>query len=404
MSVSIESTFILLSSSTVLFLVSLQQNCNLVGRNSCLVELGAAGSIPVFEIYQLLFIHPFVSVCNSARLGFFVSLSPQTVPRIGLTGASDLLQSYVFNEMHALLPYVPKRLLSVRKGLSMPLQALFFCLDCTLSLSLVSNAGRKLVPIPSIPSHAHTTVILSQYLQQNNYFPLSSLLASFPLPGIGNGQSRPPLASALATGRLSSPGPLSIPAGIERSLNGATQAAPPALPQPLCPLPRLGALPSPARAAAGGTAALAARPAAETSPSPPIAAGCHGQGWAPRHRRHQRRPQLPARPRPHTGKEDAGAGGQRRRAWGWALPCGTRSLPSPPSLLPLAVSVPAAAAGSPHGAGPHPNAGREAARRWVPRAAGHGAVRGEQGRPWHGEARVCRARDCVYPETWVSPV
>lgn len=93
MSVSIESTFILLSSSTVLFLVSLQQNCNLVGRNSCLVELGAAGSIPVFEIYQLLFIHPFVSVCNSARLGFFVSLSPQTVPRIGLTGASDLLQS-----------------------------------------------------------------------------------------------------------------------------------------------------------------------------------------------------------------------------------------------------------------------------------------------------------------------
>lgn len=122
--------------------------------HSCFVELGAAGYIPVFETYQLLFIHPFVSVCNSARLGFFVSLSPQTVPRIGKTEASDLLQSYLFNEMHALLPYVPKRLLSVRKGLSMPLQALFFCQDCTLSLSLVSNAGRKGVPIPSIPSHA----------------------------------------------------------------------------------------------------------------------------------------------------------------------------------------------------------------------------------------------------------
>lgn len=117
--------------------------------HSCFVELGAAGYIPVFETYQLLFIHPFVSVCNSARLGFFVSLSPQTVPRIGKTEASDLLQSYLFNEMHALLPYVPKRLLSVRKGLSMPLQALFFCQDCTLSLSLVSNAGRKGVPIPS---------------------------------------------------------------------------------------------------------------------------------------------------------------------------------------------------------------------------------------------------------------
>lgn len=85
--------------------------------HSCLVELGAAGYIPVFETYQLLFIHPFVSVCNSARLGFFVSLSPQTVPRIRITEASDLLQSYLFNEMHALLPYVPKRLLSGRKGL-----------------------------------------------------------------------------------------------------------------------------------------------------------------------------------------------------------------------------------------------------------------------------------------------
>lgn len=93
--------------------------------HSCLVELGAAGYIPVFETYQLLFILPFVSVCNSARLGFFVSLSPQTVPRIRITEASDLLQSYLFNEMHALLPYVPKRLLSGRKGLPMPLQDLF---------------------------------------------------------------------------------------------------------------------------------------------------------------------------------------------------------------------------------------------------------------------------------------
>lgn len=116
-SVSIESTFILLSSSSVLFSVSLQQNCNSGEMHSCLVELGAAGYIPVFETYQLLFIHPFVSVCNSARLGFFVSLSPQTVPRIRITEAPDLLQSYLFNEMHALLPYVPKRLLSGRKGL-----------------------------------------------------------------------------------------------------------------------------------------------------------------------------------------------------------------------------------------------------------------------------------------------
>lgn len=35
-SVSIESTFILLSSSSVLFSVSLQQNCNSVGRNALL--------------------------------------------------------------------------------------------------------------------------------------------------------------------------------------------------------------------------------------------------------------------------------------------------------------------------------------------------------------------------------
>lgn len=127
--------------------------------HSCFVELGAAGYVPVFETYQLLFIHPFVSACNSARPGFFVSLSPQTVPRIRITEASDLLQSYLFNEMHALLPYVPKRSLSVRKGLSMPLQALFFCQDCALNLTLVSNAVKKGVHIPSIPLHAHATVI-----------------------------------------------------------------------------------------------------------------------------------------------------------------------------------------------------------------------------------------------------
>lgn len=94
--------------------------------------------------------------------------------------------------------------------------------------------GGKGVPITSSPSHAHTTVILSQYLQQNNYFPLSSLLAPFPRPGIGNGQSRPPLASAFGTGRPSSPGPLSIPAGIQRSYSASTtRAAPAPLPTPL---------------------------------------------------------------------------------------------------------------------------------------------------------------------------
>lgn len=172
--------------------------------HSCLVELGAAGYIPVFETYQLLFIHPFVSACNSARPGFFVSLSPQTVPRIRITEASDLLQSYLFNEMHAFLPYVPKRSLSVRKGLSMPLQALFFCQDCALSLTLISNAGKKWVHISSIPLHAHATVILSQYLPQNNSFPRGTLLAPFPLPVTGSGQSRPPFARAFGTGRPSS--------------------------------------------------------------------------------------------------------------------------------------------------------------------------------------------------------
>lgn len=345
--------------------------------HSCFVELGAAGYIPVFETYQLLFIHPFVSVCNSARLGFFVSLSPQTVPRIGKTEASDLLQSYLFNEMHALLPYVPKRLLSVRKGLSMPLQALFFCQDCTLSLSFVSNAGRKRVPIPSIPSHAPAAVILSQYLQQNNYFPLRSLLAPFPLPGIGNGQLRPPPAREIGTGRPSSPGRLSIPAGIQRCSPGSmSRAAPAPLPARRSPasehsrarpaLPLAGRrLWQPARGR--DLAAAAGRSRAATGRAGLLGTAATAARGAP----------------PAHGQEDAdarpGAGGQRGRAWGWTLPGGTRSLPAPSPLLPLGVSAPAAAEGGPHRA-----------------SAGHGAVRGEQESfPWHGKP-VCVGQGTVF--------
>lgn len=96
--------------------VSLLHNCHLAGRNSLgSLGRGAAGSVPGFEAYQLLFIYPFVSVRNSACLSCFVSLDSQTVPRIRAAEAADLLQSFLFTEMHAALPHGSKRLLAGRE-------------------------------------------------------------------------------------------------------------------------------------------------------------------------------------------------------------------------------------------------------------------------------------------------
>lgn len=281
--------------------------------HSCLVELGAAGYIPVFETYQLLFIHPFVSACNSARPGFFVSLSPQTVPRIRITEASDLLQSYLFNEMHAFLPYVPKRSLSVRKGLSMALQALFFCQDCALSLTLVSNAGKKWVHISSIPLHAHATLFCPSIYRKIILSPaVPCWLPSHCLAQEAGSRALPlPGRSALAAPPASL-GPLSIPAAIrvpEQPCPSSITRAAPALCRHAAPPPR--GTPEPGPRCRWRDGGAGSQPGGTDLA---IAAGCHGLAWAglgssapaPR-------PPLPAAPRPPAH----GQGG-----CGCALGCG----------------------------------------------------------------------------------
>lgn len=253
----------------------------------------------------------------------------------------------------------------------------------------------------------HTPLLfLSQYFPQNNSFPPGTLLAPFPLPGTGSGQSRPPIASAFGTGRPSSPGPLSIAAAnrvLEQPCPGSITRAAPA---PLSPRRS----PASGRSQARPALQLAGRrrwqPARRHRPGHRRRLPRAGLDSAPRHR--HRCPQRPARP--HTGKEDAnarsGAGGQRRRAWGWTLPCRNRRLPEPlpePSAAARCARAGSSGGRSPPGR-PHANGGQRSSsalgathsRAWnSPWGAGP---------PLAGETRVCRARHCVYSETWAGSV
>lgn len=346
--------------------------------HSRLWELGAAGYIPAFETYQLLFIHPFVSVCNSACLSFFVSPSSQTVPRIRIAEASDLLQSYLFNEMRALLPYVPKGLLSGRKNPAIPLPS--GRIVPSAFAALVSNVGNKGLPAPSTPPPAQTLLFYfaPAFTPKTIIFRLGSLLAPFPPPGTAHGRPCPPPATELGTDR--------VPASRGGSPGCKPSSALPAPPHP----------PTPAGGMAGS--GMAGGLTADTLPPPAAAAGCsrHGRAagptaTAPRGR--ARCPQSPARSpatarararthrrgcacaSPPTLPRACGTAPARTRAWRrGALPGGgpVRALPIPPPSRP-----------------------RQPARRGVRRnargsAGGRGAARGG---PFTGSCCKAAARE-----------
>lgn len=117
------------------------------------------------------------------------------MPRTRTAEASDLLQSYLFNETHALLSYVPKRLLSGRKSPSMALRDPSFWQGCALSFcspcfQCWEQGGSRF--FCSTTAQTPPLSFCPRVYTKGIIFRPSSLLAPFPPPSVGNGRRCPP--------------------------------------------------------------------------------------------------------------------------------------------------------------------------------------------------------------------